>query len=155
MQLIHAATFASVSTGVLQLQRSHSSLGRQHAHLLQYRLTVLESTRYHHPSSSGTLRSCRSRSSSTSVSSSISHTCHKCSYRLFHPKYTVSSTPISTGGPSFDYVLNGPRSWVVWTIDSWWRHASTTFSMKIDPILCRMQLRTSSRIHVSGTVLVA
>ena len=112
----------------LPLQRSHSSLGNQHAHLLQYRPTVLESTRYHQPSSSGTLRSCRSCSSSTPASSSISRTCHNRSHRFVHsplhdstcrrpicliirhrhhddvdsrhPKYTVSSAPISAGGPS-------------------------------------------------------
>ena len=128
LQLIHAATFVSVSTGAFQLQRSHSSLGNHHAHLLQYRPTVLESTRYHQPSSSGTLRSCRSCSSSTPASSSISRTCHNRSHRFVHsplhdstcrrpicliirhrhhddvdsrhPKYTVSSAPISAGGPS-------------------------------------------------------
>ncbi len=117
-----------MSTGAFQLQRSHSSLGNQHAHLFQYRPTVLESTRYHHPSSSGTFRSCRSCSSSTSASSSISRTCHNRSHRFVHsplhdstcrrpicliirhrhhddvdsrhPKYTVSSAPISAGGPS-------------------------------------------------------
>jgi hypothetical protein len=128
IQLIHAGTFTSMSTGDFQIQKSHSSLGNQHAHLLQYRPTVLESTRYHQPRSSGTLWSCRSCSSSTPVSSSISRTCHNHSQRLVHsplhastcqspicliilhrhhddvdsrhPKYTVSRVPISTGGPS-------------------------------------------------------
>ncbi len=55
-----------------------------HAHLLQYRPTVLESTRYHQSSSSGTLWSCRSCSSSTPASSSISRTCHNRSHRFVH-----------------------------------------------------------------------
>jgi hypothetical protein len=127
-----------VSIGGFQFQRSHSSLGIQHAHLLQYRPTVLESTRYHQPSSSGTLRSCRSCSSSTPVSSSISRTCHNRSHRFVHsplhdstcrrpicliirhrhhddvdsrhPKYTVSNAPISAGGPSHSSFSHSHRN---------------------------------------------
>jgi hypothetical protein len=163
------------------------------------------------------------------VSSSISLTCHNRSQRFVlsplhastcrspicliirhqhhddvdshHPKYTVSSAPISTGGPfhssfchshgnrsvhlsltrhttsvsspffhftsgpvhfrlsatpchPFSYTLNCTRSWVVWLGCSEWRHASTTFSTRLAPILCRLHLRASSTIRFSRTVLV-
>ena len=230
LQFMHEATFVSVSTGAFQLRRSHSSLGSQHAHLLQNRPIVLESTRYHQPSSSGTLRSCRSRSSSTSAPSSTSRTSHIRSHCLVHsplhvatccaptclitrhrhheevdlrhPKYTVSGAPISTGGPfhsSFSHshgnrsmhlsltrhttsvsspflhftsgpvhfrlsatpchpfmcALNCIRSCVAWLMGSGCGRTSTTFSMRLAPSLCRLQLRASSRIRLSGTVLVA
>ena len=64
--------------------RGPTPLGSQYAHLLQNRPMVLESTRYHQSRSSGTLRSCRSHWSSTSVSSSISRTCHIHSHWLVH-----------------------------------------------------------------------
>ena len=96
-----------MSTGVFQLQRSHSSLGNQHAHLLQYRPTVLESNRYHHPNIS---RTCHNRShrfvhSPLHASTCRSPICLIIRHRYHddvdsrHPKYTVSSAPISTGGP--------------------------------------------------------
>jgi hypothetical protein len=119
-----------------------------------------------------------------------------------HPKYTVSSAPISTGGPFHSYffhshgnrsvhlsltchtasvsspflhftsgpvhcrlsatpchlctcALNCTRSCVAWLIGSGWRRTSTTISMRLAPILCKLQLRASSRIRFSGTVLVA
>ena len=127
LQLIQAATSVSVSAGAFQMQWSHSSLGSQHAHLLQYRPTVFEATRYHQPSSSGTWRSCRSRSSSSSASSSVSRTRHVRSHLSVHsplhdaecctppclttvhrhhddvdsrhPKYTAPSSTDLTGGP--------------------------------------------------------
>jgi hypothetical protein len=128
-----------VSTGAFQLRRSHSSLGSQHAHIFQNRPIVLEFTRYHQSSSSGTFRSCHSRSSSTSAPSSTSRTslrshclvhsplhvstyctpiCLLTRHRHHeevdsrHPKYTVSGAPISTGEPfhsSFSH-SHGDRS---------------------------------------------
>ena len=103
LQFIHAPTFFSVSTGAFQLRRSHSSLGRQHTHIAK-------------PSHSNT-----SAPSSTSRTSHIRPHClvhspfhvSTCCTPIFlitrhrhhedvdshHPKYTVSGTPISTGGP--------------------------------------------------------
>ncbi len=221
-----------MSTGVLQLQRSHSSHGNQHAHLLQYRPTVLESTRYHQPSSSGTLRSCRSCSSSTPGSSSISRTSHNRSHRFVHsplhdstcrrpicliirhrhhddvdsrhPKYTVSNAPISAGEPShssfshshgnrsvhFDSLVSHsphrvsqfpffalhkwtcPLSSFCYSLPSfhillelhpilggltkWFGVETRIYHLlnEIAPILCRLQLRASSMICFSRTVLV-
>jgi hypothetical protein len=41
----------------------------------------------------------------------------------------------------FTYALNCTRSWVVCLSGFGWRRASTTFSTRLAPILCRLQLR--------------
>jgi hypothetical protein len=47
-----------------------------------------------------------------------------------------------------------PQSCVDWLIDSGWSRTSTTFSMRLAPVLCRLQFRVSSRIRSSVVVLV-
>jgi hypothetical protein len=47
------------------------------------------------------------------------------------------------------------RFWVVWLVVSGWKRASTTFSTRLTPIWCILQLRASSRIRFSRTVLVS